>query len=243
MENNMYLLKKEFQRIRNMGYVKGVKEYYNCDGITFEKLLNKEQDELPIADYNGIEIKVKKGYSKSKIGLFSANPDNCYLYGLKDLYEKYGMIDKDGNRRFMLEINGVDKIFYNNHYFRIVVDRNTRIIKLNIYDWQNNLINEEVSWSFDLLEERINLKLKKLALVKCCTKKCDNYEYYWYYKIKFYDKINISKFIDAIESGKISIKFTIGIYKSGPKVGQLHNHGTTFSISEDGLDYIYDFKY
>ena len=46
-------------------------------------------------DYKGIEIKTKKGYSKSKITLFSANPDSMYLYALKGLVETYGVDKKD----------------------------------------------------------------------------------------------------------------------------------------------------
>ena len=62
-----------------------------------------------------------------------------------------------------------------------------------------NLISDEIYWTFELLEERINLKLKKLALVKCCTKRKDNIEYYWYYQINFYKNIDFLKFLKAIE--------------------------------------------
>ena len=42
-----------------------------------------------------LKLKLKKGYSKSKITLFSANPDSMYLYALKGLVETCGVDKKD----------------------------------------------------------------------------------------------------------------------------------------------------
>ena len=44
------------------------------------------------------------------------------------------------------------------------------MVVLLIFDKSYKLISDEIYWTFELLEERINLKLKKLALVKCCIK-------------------------------------------------------------------------
>ena len=238
MDNDMYELSMEIQKIKNMGYVKGVYPTGNCAGITFERLLGKDSDELPFADYNGIELKTKKGYSRSRVTLFSANPDGRYVYALQNLYEKYGR-NINGEKRFLLEINSLKKHFFNNHFFQISVDKEEKEIILNVYDINYNLIDNDTRWSFDLIKERLDLKLNKLALVKCCTKSKNRQQYYWYYKVTFYRTIIFDKFIEAIEKGKINIKFTIGVFKTGPRVGQIHNHGTGFSIDEQDLKFIY----
>ena len=43
-----------------------------------------------LPDYNGIELKTKKGYSKTKIALFTANPDGKYFFAIQNLVEQYG---------------------------------------------------------------------------------------------------------------------------------------------------------
>ena len=52
-------LKEKFNEVKNMGYVKGIKQKSQGNsGLTFEKLIGKENDNFQIADYDGIEIKV-----------------------------------------------------------------------------------------------------------------------------------------------------------------------------------------
>lgn len=59
--------------------IEGKGKGYNSIGVTFEQLLGIEQNELEIADYEGIEIKTKRYNSKSYITLFSYAPEgNCY---------------------------------------------------------------------------------------------------------------------------------------------------------------------
>ena len=50
-------LKKKFDRIKKMDYIKGKNQKNTGDsGLTFENLIGKENDEFQIADYNEIEI-------------------------------------------------------------------------------------------------------------------------------------------------------------------------------------------
>lgn len=226
----------KFKVIKKMGYIKSCNNQSRSAGITFEKLVGKEQDEFFVPDYKGIEIKAKKGYSKSRITLFSANPDSMYLYALKNLVETYG-VDK---KRFITELSSIVKHRYNGHYFQIFVDWENKRVVLLIFDRFYNLISDEVYWTFSLLEERINLKLKKLALVKCCTKRKDKVEYYWYYCINFYKNINFLNLLMAIEKGIITIRFKLGPFLSGPRKGEIHNHGIDFAILENDLKEIYD---
>ena len=71
-----------------------------------------------------------------------------------------------------------------------------------IFDRLYNLISKDTWWTFELLKERVYLKLQKSALVKCCTKKTDNVEYYWYYRIFFYKNVNFDNFAIAEEDLK-----------------------------------------
>ena len=42
-------------------------------------------------------------------------------------------------------------------------------------------------------------------------------------------------FIKLIKDGTITTTFMIGFYKSGPKYGQMNNHGVGFDIAEEDL--------
>ena len=225
-----------FKKIKKAGYIKSYNTKRSTAGITFERLLGKERDEFFLPDYKGIEIKTKKGYSKSRISLFSANPDSMYLYALKGLVEMYG-VDK---KRFTTELSSLAKHRYNGYYFQIYVDWSNKRVVLLIFDKFYKLISDEIYWSFELLEERINLKLKNLALIKYCTRRKDEIEYYWYYYISFYKNIDFTKFIKAIENGIITMRFKIGTFLSGPRIGEIHNHGIDFAILESDLKEIYE---
>lgn len=229
---------QEFKKIKKMGYVESISNYRSRAGDTFEKLLGKERDELFLPDYNEIEIKTKKGYSQSPITLFSANPDSIYYYALKNLVDNYGTL-KNGNPSLVLTVDAIKNAYLGNYAFKLFIDKENEIIRLNIYDKSGNIINNDVGWTFSLLKERISIKLQHLALVKCCTRVVDKKEHYWFYRAFIYQELTFESFLKALEDGHIHILFSVGTYKSGPKVGKMHNHGTCFRIPEIYLPGLY----
>ncbi len=46
--------------------------------------------------------------------------------------------------------------------------------------------------------------------------------------------------MQAIEKGIITIRFKIGTFLSGPRKGEIHNHGIDFAILENYLKEIYE---
>lgn len=91
-----------------------------------------------------------------------------------------------------------------------------------------------------MLKQRLDLKLKCLAIVKADTKKINCVEYFKYNEINFYKLKSFDAFIDPIKSGAINITFMIGIYKSGKRFGQTHDRGTAFTINEKNIELLYD---
>src|SRR5574344_982858 len=86
-------LYRRYKEIQKMGYVPAVNNYNSGIGLTFEKLLGLSNNDLEIPDYNGIEIKTRRAYSKSFITLFNATPDGEYLFQIKRIKKKYGYYD------------------------------------------------------------------------------------------------------------------------------------------------------
>ena len=105
---------------------------------------------------------------------------------------------------------------------------------------KNRTVSCRCGFGNKMLNERINLKLKNLAIVKAENMKIKGIEYFKYNKINFYQYKNFNTFISLLEKGKINITFMIGIYKSGKRFGQTHDRGTAFTIKEKDIDLLYD---
>ena len=70
MDNTFIEIKRKFLEIKNKGWIKSVRNGSTGIGATFEYLLGMEENNLEIPDYNEIEIKTKRNYSKSYTTLF-----------------------------------------------------------------------------------------------------------------------------------------------------------------------------
>lgn len=239
--NIMIELHTKIDKIKKMGWIKCKNNNINIAGLTFENLLGKENENFPIADYNGIEIKTRRKNSYSRITLFSSVPDS-FLFENKRLVELYGYPDKTLPQfkviNCIVQCNTLTYIS-NNHFFGLYVNRKEEKIFLNVYKGPYKLVENTTSWSFELLKEKINLKLKYLCYVnfeKVCYKKDI---YVKYISDKYYVLRDFNKFLELIENGKIYICIKLGVYKSGKKFGQLHDHGTSFDIMEENLSLLF----
>ena len=112
-------------------------------------------------------------------------------------------------------------------------------IKKSRYFITKELIDDYSYWSFDSVELALNRKFKNLAIIEAWDKKINNQKYYKYWKINIYKLKSFDEFIKYLEKGKIKIIFNYGTYKSGIKKGEMHNHGTIFSIKKEDIDYIF----
>lgn len=210
-------------------------------GITLETLLQKEKENFEIPDYKGIELKAKCSKKETHITLFSAVPDS-YLFEIKRILQKYGYPDKQYPKFnvFNLSVYGNRKLKLNNHYFKLYVDWKNKKVILRIYDKKLNIIDELTSWSFDMLQEKLERKLNKLALVHAERKFEHNVVYFKYNYIDFYKLISFERFLILIENGMIRITFRISIYKNGKRFGQIYDHGTCFSINECDISRLFE---
>lgn len=88
--STMQKLKEEFNRIKKKGYIKGIYNNSAAIGRTFESELNLQRNKFSVPDYNEIEIKTRRTYSKSAITLFNAVPDGEDLFEVERLKNNYG---------------------------------------------------------------------------------------------------------------------------------------------------------
>ena len=228
-------------RIIDIGWIQSLYNGTGGMGVTFEKLLNIETNDFEIPDYDGVEIKTKKNNHKGYIKLFNATPDS-YLFEIKRIQQTYGYPDYKNKdyKVFNMSIYCKQKVYIGNGLFaKISIDRNKRQIFLLILNKNNQLIDSDCSWSFDLLEEKINRKLNFLFLVYGEQTTIQNKIYYKYLEYKCYKFKTFNDFLNCLENDEMRISFKIGVVRTGDKKGNIKDHGTSFDIKESKIENIY----
>ncbi len=243
MKENVNELYEKFLKIKNQGWIESKRKGPTGIGYTFEELINKEEENFPIPDYKGIEIKTTRKYSNRNLHLFTATPDGDYLFPIKRMLNILGYPDRENKEYKILNVGMNAKEFtYIGFYKKVKLFVNRKEEKIEVIATNDKGIPKEVntSWSFEFLKQRLHLKLNYLAIVEAESKMINDKEYFYYNKIKFYKFINFENFIDQIEKGRIIVTFKIGVYKSGTKIGQIYDHGTDFSIDKKEIKYLFD---
>lgn len=242
MYKNYENLIDEFKNISAKRWTKGINNYTNSAGITFESLLNKKADSMFFPDYQGIEIKCTQRFSRYPITLFSLAFDGPSLYEMNRILGKYGKNDviyKD-KKLLNIEINSNIKTIINNKcYLKIDVSKDEQKIYLSSYDLNDKLIEKEAYINFETLKQRLELKLSALALVYASKKLINNETYFRYYKIEIYNLISFEKFIELIENNIIKISIIGRISRSGNDKGRQRNKNLVFQIKKEDINKLF----
>lgn len=240
MNNDILALKEKIDKIKNLGWTECENKNKSVTGKTLENLLEINPDNFEIPDYNTVEIKSKVSKRENYIDLFCATPDS-YVLETKRLYDKYGYLDSNNYKILNFVLYGEFLKPINNEYStRLRIDYKNKKVIMEVYNKDNELIDNLSSWSFELLEEKLSRKLNYVCFVEGDKKFSHNTLYVRYDKYKFYKLKKFSDFIQLLKRGQIRISFTLGVYKSGIKSGKMHDHGTQFSIRKENLKLLFD---
>lgn len=240
MNNDILALKEKLDKIKNLGWTECENKNKSVTGKTLENLLEINPDNFEIPDYNTVEIKSKVSKRENYIDLFCATPDS-YVLETKRLYDKYGYLDSNNYKILNFVLYGEFLKPINNEYSaRLRIDYKNKKVIMEVYNKNNELIDNLSSWSFELLEEKLSRKLNYVCFVEGDKKFSHNTLYVRYDKYKFYKLKKFSDFIQLLKRGQIRISFTLGVYKSGIKSGKMHDHGTQFSIRKENLKLLFD---
>jgi hypothetical protein len=243
LNNFLKELESKFKEIKELGWVKSIQKGHGGIGVTFEDLLGIENNSLEIPDYNGIEIKTKRDYSKSFITLFNMTPTGKYYHEIERLLNEYGYPDINDTKFKVLNnsvISNRRTCIGTNYQFMLKVDKIERKIYLCIFDKLGYLIEKNIYWDFDLIKEKLYRKMKIIALISATRKFINKDEYFKYYKMEIFYLKDFETFINLIEDGIIRINFKIGVFKNGKRIGQIHDHGTSFNIKKEDFNKLYN---
>lgn len=232
-----------FKQISKQGWLMKKTNNPGEFGNNLESLLGKYNNNLPIWDFEGIEIKTKSyNCHDTFITLFNMTPYGDNMFEIERLKGKYGYPDKDIKTSKILhgdvyssKCNAIGR----NYNFRLNVNYDLQRVELLVFNNKNNLIENQVFWPFDILKDKLYQKLKYLALIKVNTKYYNNIKYYKYEKLEVFKLISFEAFLEALKTDKIWVQFKIGVFKSGKRLGQTHDRGTGFQINEKSLNSLY----
>lgn len=194
MENNINELIKFFNTIKKKEYIISERSGTTGIGYTFEKLIGKKEDNIPLPDFKGIEIKTKLGYTTTAITLFCLTPKKNNDSPIKFLLNNYGYPSKTNKDYKDLKFNvacNKAKIVANKYIAKLKLDKENNKLILVISDKQFTNINKEIYWDINDIKERLETKLKYLAYVKGYPYTKNNTTYYKYTKLSIY-KLNHS---------------------------------------------------
>ena len=59
-------------------------------------------------------------------------------------------------------------------------------------------------------------------------------------EIHFYLLKSFDRFVYLLEHCKIKVSFKIGRFKTGTRKGEIYDHGTSFDLREDYIDYLFE---
>lgn len=243
MNNSIDNLKEKFETIKKMGWVESKRKGPTGIGYTFETLLGRNENNLPYYDFEDIEIKVHRKKSSSPIHLFSATPDGDELFPIKKIVDKIGYPDKINPKHKVFNVTITGKKYTNLGYYKklkIKVNYFKRKVDLRVVNNMNEKYNLYVSWSFDLLKDKIKYKINKLAIINADVKVINGKEYFKYNNITFYQIKGFNHLIKLIDDGLINVTFKIGVFRDGPRKDQTHDRGTDFSIKQENLELLYN---
>ena len=127
-----------------------------------------------------------------------------------------------------------------NYKFKLKIEKDKEIIRLEIFTRGGTFLNDEVFWCFDDIKKRLEIKLNQLALITHHTYYSNKKYYYTYDSIQLYSLKSFENFISMIEKGVVYISFKTGYYKSGKYYGKFHDHGTSFKVVKKDLNLLFD---
>jgi len=234
-------VKFEFERIKNLGFVKSNRINNKDGGIgnTFEDYLGVSENNLRDPDFEGFEVKTQRQITSSYITLFSKSPS--FPKGANAiLKEKFGEV-RDENfpdlKKLYASIFGNKwSEVYGKHLMKLEVDYNNEKLFLNTKS--NDVEFNEVYWNFSELGRGLN-KLNKLFVVSAEQKTINNIPHFHYNKGMVFLDVDFDKFLKILISGLIQFDIRIGVHKSGKNYGKPHDHGSGFRIKKESLGQLY----
>ncbi|MHB1663917.1 MAG: MvaI/BcnI family restriction endonuclease [bacterium] len=221
MPTTLEELKEKLTKIKAAGFIKTHRKNDTGIGKTLEDLLGIKENNLQTPDVGDIELKAKRIDSASMLTIATKSPNPRGIN--KVLFLEYKYPDKEGYMNLHSTVYGSRE---NPQSFKVIFEDEKLILK--------NKLNIDAYWSISIFNDVLKAKSDQILLVFAESrgeKKSVNEEFH-YIEAYLLSSLNMDKFKSAIENDKLKIDIRIGVYRSGKKKGQYHDHGTAFRINK-----------
>lgn len=225
--------------ISNRGFITTLRAGDTGVGYTLETLLNIPANSSRAPDYRGIEIKSgrKRSTRKGRTTLFSQVP-NWNLSRVKEkskglLYLRGRYSEKKKRLQLFHELSTLKT---NSYDMKLEIDRENNLLHQVYVDGE--LVTRDVTWEFSVLEKRLREKHRETFWVYADSrgKSGDKDEQFHYKALKHSGSVDISAFRILIESGQITVDYTIKEAKKGVAKDQ----GYLFKIHSENLNLLFN---
>jgi len=221
-------IKKALRELSQKGWLKSNRSHDTGIGKTLEDYLGITENNIALPDFGVMELKSQRSNTVSMLTLFTKSPEGITN---SEIRKRFGYPDPEFPKVKILH-QTIDDGRKNAQGFQCKID-----------DAQNKLFilkDDELLgyYSLDFLKRKAIEKIGNgLILVLAETKKENSSEYFRYLEAYLLRDIDPKKFLTH---SKYDIR--LGVYHSGEKAGQPHDHGSAFRIPEGALTDLFRIK-
>ena len=244
MKTNREMIIERFHEVERLGYVPSNRSNNTGIGKTFEDYIGVVENNLDEPDLFGFEIKSHREVASSYITLFTKAP--VFPKGANAfLKDRFGIPYDDNPDLKKLHVSmfaSKYSLAYGLYNFRLINDPKNRQLRIGVFNPDNNeLINADAGYTYDVIEKCLKQKLKNLFYVSAERTYKDKglKEYFHFNKAEIYMNPSIDKFIKLVDEGVIMYDIRIGSYHSGSNYGKAHDHGSGFRILEQNIHLLF----
>jgi hypothetical protein len=246
-------LAERLQEVREMGWIENTQPQNDgAAGNILEHLLGIPTNNVPIPDASGWELKTQKTNTQSLISLSHKEPEpRRERVVSKFLLPNYGWPHQEAGKTypedemsFRMTMNGKTytdrgfKVIVNREKQRLEVEFNSEKVDARHAEWLKSVEEKEglgplritPYWNFNDIYISIGRKFFNTFLVRVDVKKENNKEYFHYVEAYALVNVDIDKFLEGIEDGKIKVEFDARTH---------HNHGTKMRMYFRDVNCIY----
>lgn len=216
---------QSLKELSEKGWIKSNREHNTGIGKTLEDHLGIKENNIALPDFGVMELKSQRVNTISMMTLFTKSPDGITN---AEIRKRFGYPDKEFPKIKILHqtISGGKR---NAMGFQATIDEAQG--KLLILK-KGKLLGH---YGLEFLRKKAVEKIGNgLILVRAQTKKLRGREYFHYKDAYLLKEIDPTKFL---AHSKYDIR--LGVYHSGVKAGQPHDHGSAFRLTEKALPLLF----
>lgn len=221
---------QSFDQVSSRGWVPTQRSGSTGIGYTLESLLEIPENNSPVGDFLGMELKTHRSDKLSTAGskrmnLFLKEPTWTDGLSHRDRNPTYGYVDGNGRVALYSTVTSTE----NSHGLRLAANSHDERVEILYRD------KPVAFWTFAVLQSRLTEKLTETAFVGAQSRGKGKTEEFHYESVLFCQQPSVESLVKLIESRDSMVEMRMHIREDG----SARNHGTAFRVRQDQLPRLY----